>query len=700
MNQAREALLRSGLYLDRDLSWLEFNRRVLWEARDPRTPLLERLKFLAIFSMNLDEFFMKRAEWIRAANQASEVSSETIGSKPCNQEQLRAKLLPDLELQASCFQELRTELKAHRIHLLEWNELDPAQVQECREYFRSQVFPILTPLALDPTHPFPFLSNLSTSLGVRLRDPVTGEVCFARLKVPSAVSSWIPLPTKNSDQGFVFVKAHDVVGQNLAEVFVGMEVISVTPFRITRDAEVEQDEDLTDLRLQVQHQLDQRRFEPVVRLELAPNPDTWVRELLKSKFNLNESDVYELPEELDYTGLMRVASLPVPALRDTPWDPVQPLMIPDPEQDLFELIREGDVLVHHPYESFDASVERFVREAAEDPMVRAIKMTVYRVGDDTPFVKSLVRAAQSGKEVVCLVEVRARFDEARNLQWGEQLEAVGAHVVYGVMGLKTHSKVALVMRQEADGLRAYAHIGTGNYHVKTARLYTDLGLFTCDTAITDEVVQLFHALTGRSRKRDYQHLLVAPVVMRSRFLELIQNEIDHAQAGRPSRIIAKMNQLEDPDICEALWRASKAGVPISLIVRGFCCLRPQVAGQTANIEVISVIGRFLEHARVFYFANAQSDPLAGLFFLGSADWMERNLSHRVEVITPVKSLRLKERLWEILQVALTDQRQAWDMSVDSLYVQRRPADEAPPDQIEGSHKILMRLTRPRADVSG
>ena len=371
-------------------------------------------------------------------------------------------------------------------------------------------------------------------------------------------------------------------------------------------------------------------------------------------------------------------------------------MIPDPECDLFQLIREGDMLVHHPYESFDASVERFVRTAAEDPQVRAIKMTVYRVGDDTPFVNSLVRAAETGKEVVCLVEVRARFDEARNLHWGEQLERSGAHVVYGVVGLKTHSKVALVMRQEAEGLRAYVHIGTGNYHVKTARLYTDLGLFTCAPAITQEVVQLFHALTGRSLKRDYQHLLVAPVTMRAQFLKLIDNEITHAQAGRPSRITAKMNQLEDPQICEALCCASGAGVPIDLIVRGFTCLRAQVAGVTDNIRIISVIGRFLEHSRVFHFANGQTDPLDGLFFLGSADWMQRNLSHRIEVVTPVTEPALKERLWEVLQAALHDPRQAWDMMPDGSYVQRQPPQDADPALSMGSQASLMRSTLRRA----
>ena len=672
--QTRVLAGRPDILMDRDLSWLEFNRRVLAEAEDPRTPKLERLKFLAIFSMNLDEFFMKRAEWIKKQSLASEGPATSFPTLRCTQERLRAELLPVLEFQSRCFRALTLELNSHGIQLLDWQQLDAAQREECESFFSSRVFPVLTPLALDRTHPFPFLSNLSISLGVKLRDPETGELFFARLKLPSFLPSWVPLKTQHAGQIGVFVRLIDILRNNLTQVFIGMEILSVTPFRITRDAEVEQNDEVFDLRQQVQEQLQQRRFEPVVRLELGHDPDPWVRELLTEKFNLTPADVYEMPGELDFTGLMRIAGLPISELRDPSWEPVQPTMIPDPERDFFEVIREGDILVHHPYESFDASVERFVRTAADDPQVRAIKMTVYRVGDETPFVKSLVRAAQAGKEVVCLVEVRARFDEARNLQSGEELERAGAHVVYGVVGLKTHSKVALVMRQESEGLRAYVHIGTGNYHVKTARLYTDLGLFTADNALTSEVVQLFHSLTGRSRKRNYQALLVAPVNLRSRFVEMIEAESSNARAGRPSRIIAKMNQLEDPVICNALCRASEAGVPIDLIVRGFSCLKPQVKGLTENLRIISIIGRFLEHSRVFYFADGQADPLQGRFFLGSADWMERNLSHRVEVITPVGSLALRERLWEVLQTALNDHRQAWDMQSDGSYVQRRVSD--------------------------
>jgi polyphosphate kinase len=404
--------------------------------------------------------------------------------------------------------------------------------------------------------------------------------------------------------------------------------------------------------------------------------------------------VYEAPAELDFTGLFPVAGLPLPALRDKPWTSVTPAALADPDRSIFAAIRAGDVLVHHPYESFDASVARFIRTACEDPKVLAIKMTVYRIGSDTPFVDDLIRAAELGKQVACLVEVTARFDEQVNLRWARELDKVGAHVVYGVLGLKTHAKTTLVVRSEGDGIRCYAHIGTGNYHVKTARLYTDLGLLTCDPAITSDVVDLFHALTGRSRKFDTTKLLVAPINMRERFLALIEREIDHHQAGRPARIIAKMNQLEDRVMCQALVRASEAGVAIDLIIRGFCVLPPEVSGLTERVRIMSVIGRFLEHSRIYYFQNGAEDPLRGDYFIGSADWMERNLSRRVEAITPVEAPPLRQRLWQILQAMLQDHRQAWDMRPDGSYVQRVPLADGRPDGPErvGAQESFLALT--------
>jgi polyphosphate kinase len=676
---------RRGIWIDRDLSWLEFNRRVLHEAQDERTPLLERLKFLAIFSSNLDEFIMKRIELLHRDEGRRPEAAALLDA-------IRQRLLPMLGEQAEAFRTVVAALRPHGTFLLNWDELTGNQRAESREYFLSNVLALLTPLAYDPAHPFPYLSNLSISLGVTLLNGETGERCFARIKVPNLLPLWLPLKTRAEGQTDAFVRLPDVLRHNLDPVFPGMEVLGTSLFRVTRDAEVELNEDAPDLRQQVQEELKKRRFEPVVRLQLESRPDPWVRELLMSRFELGERDVYELDGDLDYTGLFPIAALPRPELSDPPWTPVEPLALPDPEADLFAAIRAGDILVHHPYESFDSSVERFISTAADDPMVRSIKMTVYRVGDETPFVRSLIRAAEAGKQVLCLVEVRARFDEARNLHWAEELERVGAHVVYGVLGLKTHTKTALVVRQEVDGLRCYAHIGTGNYHVRTAKLYTDLGLFTCDPVVTSDLVYLFHFLTGYSLKRDYQKLLVSPATMRPRFLELIAREVANFRAGRPARIVAKMNQLEDSEICEALCEASQAGLRVDLIVRGFCCLRPGVPGQTENIHIISIIGRFLEHARIFHFGNGSDDPLDGEFFIGSADWMHRNLSARVEAITPIEPRALKARLWEILDVNLQDQRQAWDMRPDGTYRQRIPAPDATWPARDGTQPTLMACT--------
>jgi polyphosphate kinase len=417
--------------------------------------------------------------------------------------------------------------------------------------------------------------------------------------------------------------------------------------------------------------------------------------LLSSKLRLNEADLYPMPAEVDYSGLWGIVALNRPELHDPPWQPVAPVALGDEEDDLFALLRKGDVLVHHPYESFDASVARFIRTAADDPKVQALKMTVYRIGSHTPFIDDLIRAAESGKQVACLVEITARFDEQQNLLWAEKLDRVGVHVIYGVMGFKTHAKVALAVRRDDDGLRCYVHVGTGNYHVKTARLYTDLGLFTCDPVLTGDVVNLFHFLTGGARGRTYHKLLVAPLTMRQRFLEMIEREIEHHRAGRPARIIAKINQLEDREMCEAIVRASRAGLPIDLIVRGFSLLAAGVPGATDNVRISSVIGRFLEHSRIYFFQNGSQDPRGGEFYIGSADWMRRNLAERVEAVTPVEAAPLRARLWEILDTMLRDHRQAWDMRPDGSYVQRKPAEGATGPESVGTQQTLMDLTRRR-----
>jgi polyphosphate kinase len=436
----------------------------------------------------------------------------------------------------------------------------------------------------------------------------------------------------------------------------------------------------------------------VVRLEFGPAADPAIVEMLRARFDLSALDMYEMQEEVDYSSLFELLGLPLPALRDHEWTPLWPSSLPEVAGALFAAIRTSDVLVHHPYESFDASVEHFISSAADDPQVVSVKMTAYRIGDDTPFVKSLIRAAESGKQVACVMEIKARFDEERNLHWAGELERAGAHVTFGVSGLKTHAKTALVVRKEAEGLRCYAHIGTGNYHVKTAKLYADFGLFTCDPRITDDVVNLFHYLTGHSDQPEFASLLVAPVTMRPRLLDLIHREIHNKKAGLAARIVAKMNQLEDPEMIEALCKASNAGVSIDLIIRGFCCLRPGAPHHSENIRIRSIIGRFLEHSRIFYFANGREEPAEGEFFIGSADWMFRNLSKRVEVVTPVWSEPLKQRLWEVLDICLRDRRQAWVLESDGKYVQLHPDAGAIGPEAAGTHQTLMDLAFARANV--
>ena len=676
------------VWIDRDLSWLEFNRRVLAEALDERTPLLERAKFLAIFTSNLDEFFMKRMA-ILHEDQAPD-RRQLIGA-------IRERVLPMLEAQAQYFlTRLVPDLAQQGIHLRRWKELTATQQEELSRYFDAQVSPALTPLVIHSSQPFPFFSNLSLSLTFCLQDPRVGDVVDARVKVPPQLPQWVEVSADVPTGQRVFVRLHEIVRENTHKLYPGMRLSCPTAFRLTRDAEVELDDDEPDqgVREQVRAQLRQRRFEPVVRLEFAARPDSRVRRMLQERFGLSDEFVYELPGELDYTHLFEIAGLDGPGLHHRPWSPATPPRLAG-DDSIFDVIRRGDLLLHHPYESFEASVERFIATAADDPHTLAIKMTVYRVGDDTPFVRSLIRAAENGKQVACVIELKARFDEARNLHWASELERAGAHVTVGDMSLKTHAKVALVVRREDGALRSYAHIGTGNYHVKTARLYTDVGLLTCDPMLTADVVTLFHHLTGRSSPPAFRRLLVAPDTMRQTFLDLIGREAEHCRAGRPARIVAQMNQLEDPEIIAALCDASRAGVPIDLIVRGFCCVRPGVDGFTESVRVRSIIGRFLEHARIFHVAAGQADPLQGAFFIGSADWMCRNLSHRVEVVAPVATRPERERLWEILSLGLADRRQAWQLNPDATYT-RLVEPDAPDGRDEvGSHHRLMELTSQR-----
>lgn len=677
----------AGEFTNREIGWLRFNQRVLHEAQDSRNPLLERFRFLAICGSNLDEFFMKRVGGLKRQVVYGITAKSSDGQTPEQQlGAIRACVAPMLKEQAQTYEDLKKKLAQENILILKWKELSPKEKENVKKYYIKNVFPVLTPLSVDPGHPFPFISNLSTSLGVTLKHPEREDKLFARIKVPKVLPAWIQVD-KTSDR---YVSLIEVIKANLQDLFPNMQVLNVMPFRITRNADSDRDDDdAEDLLESIAEELRQRRFAEVVRLEHGPDPDPWILQFLIDELELKTEDVFEHPGDLDYTDLHFFADLPKPQLKFEPYTAIVPTAFVDESTSIFNIMKQGDHLLHHPFESFTATVERLVREAAHDPKVLAIKMTLYRTGDNSPFVKALIEAAEMGKQVVCLVELKARFDEERNIYWAQELESAGVHVVYGVVGLKTHAKTILIVRQEEEGLKCYVHIGTGNYNVSTSRSYTDLGLLTAREEITDDVVEFFHYLTGRSLKNQYKHLLIAPVNMFSQMKAMIEREADHAKAGRPAHIIAKFNNMEENDIALALYGASQKGVDIDLIVRGFCCLRPKTPGLSEKLRVISILGRFLEHSRIYYFRNAAQDPIDGEFFIGSSDWMYRNLHARVEAIVPIYDRGLKEKIWEILQLCLKDNRQGWDMDSKGSYTQRKS------DQ-PGSHQKLIELTKNRA----
>ena len=692
-------------YVSRELGWLEFNRRVLSEALDPRTALLERLKFTAIFSSNLDEFFMVRVAVLKEQVKAEVSSLTPDGRSP--QEQIDAIspiLRPMVMAQHQNFETtLRPQLADHGIYLSNYGDLNEGQQLYLQRYFEEQIFPVLTPLAYDPSHPFPLMSNLSLNLVVIVKHPETNVERFARVKVPDILPRFIAFPPELRQHDgkpclWVGVTLEQAIAHNLESLFPGMMILEHYPFRITRDADLEVEEDeADDLLLAIQQELRRQSFGgSVVRLELQSSTSAPVRKMLLEKMELSESDVYEVEGLLNLKDLMALMSLPLPEQKDQPWTPlVPPRLRPLHEgdgEDIFSIIRRGDVLMHHPYESFSASVERFITEAAHDPKVLAIKMTLYRTSGDSPIVKALIAAAENGKQVAALIELKARFDEANNINWARKLEQAGVHVVYGFIELKTHTKVVLVVRRE-DGatpqemqIQRYVHIGTGNYNPKTASLYTDLGLLSCREDLGADLTDLFNYLTGFSRQRSYRKILVAPVNLRDRMASLIQREAEHCKNGRPGRIIAKMNALVDPGIIRALYAASQVGVQIDVIVRGICCLRPGVKGVSENLRVISVIGRFLEHSRIFYFGNDSQNGGQEEIYIGSADWMTRNLDRRVEAVTPVEDADLIAQLKQILDLLLNDNRQAWDMQPDGSYVQRHPRANEPE---RSAQKLLM-----------
>ncbi len=650
-------------YLNRELSWLEFNARVLHEAGDERNPLLERVKFQAIFASNLDEFFQVRIAGLRQQIEAGAVTRAPDGHTPAEQlAAARARVLELIAEQSAIFVRLRAALAAEGIEILDYAAV-PEHHAALRQRFLDEIFPVLTPLAVDPGHPFPYISTLSLSIAVGLRDPETHERVFARVKVPQI------LPRLLEVEPHRFVPIDQVIEANLQDLFTGMEVEDSHLFRVTRNADftVEEDE-ADDLLMAIEEELRRRRFGEAVRLEVERTIPAATRNLLLRGLGLEADDSYEVAGMLDLTALWRIAELDRPDLRPEPWTPVTPprLIPPDEDEpaDVFAAIRAGDILVHHPYESFAASVERFITQAADDPDVLTIKQTLYRTSGDSPIVQSLIRAAERGKQVVVLVEIKARFDEEANIIWARKLERAGAHVVYGLVGLKTHSKTALVVRREGSGLRRYVHIGTGNYNPRTARQYVDLGLLTARPEVGADVTDLFNVLTGLSRQRTFRRLLVAPHSLRSGFLELVDREVAHAAAGRPARIVLKLNAIVDTPVIKALYEASQNGVDIDLIVRGACSLRPGVPGVSERIRVRSIIGEFLEHSRIWGFENGGDRE----WYIGSADLMDRNLDRRVEAVVPVEDHEARIRIGEIIEVMLADDRRSWQLQPDAIWV--------------------------------
>lgn len=688
-------LTQAEYLLNRELSWLEFNSRVLYEAKDERNPLLERLKFTAIFSANLDEFFMVRVSGLMEQVDADVRKLTPDGRSPQQQlDEIHDRLSQTVTEQHRYFeQELRQKLTEFGVYLLNYIDLNQEQRGYLRHFFEERVFPVLTPLAVDPAHPFPRLSNLSLNLLVVVQDPDTRKERIARVKVPNTLPRFISFPPALRQHGedcvWVGVPLEQVIAHNLEFLFPGMNIQEYYVFRITRDADFPvQEDEADDLLLAIEQEISKRRLAGfVVRLEVQAAMPEHLRSGLMHELKVGEQSVYPLEGLLNLKDLMYFLSLPLPELKDPPWTPVVPPRLkrfteleishdslsPEDTEEFFALIREGDILVHHPYESFAASVQQFLVCAAYDPHVLAIKMTLYRTSGDSPIVQALIAAAENGKQVAALVELKARFDEENNINWARQLENTGVHVVYGVVGLKTHTKTMLVVRQEGDQIRRYVHIGTGNYNPKTAKIYTDLGLLSCREELGADLTDLFNYLTGYSRQQSYRQLLVAPVNMRDRMLALIQREIDHAQQGRTGRIIAKMNSLVDPIMIAKLYEASQMGVEIDLIIRGICCLRPGLPEVSDRIRVISIVGRYLEHSRIFYFDNNGDREV----YIGSADWMPRNLDRRVEAITPIADPALATQLIDLLSLMLADNRLAWDLQPDGTYIQRRPQPGEP-----------------------
>lgn len=678
---AEEAFPRSlddpSLYISRELSWLEFNDRVLEEALDERTPLLERFKFVAIYGTNLDEYFMIRVAAIKQQIEAQIFRRSEDGRAPSEHltaisERLRVSLSRQMRL---LNEDLFPALEVHGIKLWRVTDLGEEQRAHLERAFDDRVFPVLTPLAVDSGHPFPYISNLSLSLAVELEEvtPDGVELHFARVKIPQTLPRFVPVEPAPEGQRW-FVLLEDLIANHLSALFPGMEVRDSYLFRVTRDADLDlQEDEADDLLRAIESELQRRRFGEPVRLQIERGMPEYMRDFLLKALELSDVDCYEIDGMMGLEALWGIVNLEYPQLHDPPYTPAIPKRLIG-VTDLFATIREGDVLLHHPYESFDPVVQ-FLRQAAQDEHVLAIKATLYRTsGKNSPIVSALLEAAENEKQVAVLIELKARFDEENNIEWARRLERAGVHVVYGFAGVKTHAKAILVVRQEEDGIRRYIHFGTGNYNEKSARLYTDLSLFTCRPELGADVSQLFNALTGFSKITDYEDLLVAPVNLRRELTALIERETEHARAGRPSGIRVKLNAITDGDMTRALYRASQAGVPVDLQVRGMCVARPGVPGVSDRIRVRSIVGRFLEHSRIYVFENGGDREV----YMGSADWMGRNLDRRVEIVVPVLDPLLAETIYgQILAVLFADNVKARELQSDGSYRRLRPSGEMP-----------------------
>ena len=658
----------SGRLLNRELSWLDFNRRVLGLSHEPGIPLLERLKFVAISSSNLDEFFQVRISALKDQVAAGVAVNSLDGLSPTQQ---LAAIGPNVEEFVSeqekvLLDVLVPELAERGLLLVGWNDLGADDREYLADVFEQRIFPVLTPLAVDPAHPFPYISNLALSLAAMVSDPDTGDRRFVRVKVPTVFPRLVGLP-----DGVRFVPVEQLIAAQLHSLFVGMVVEEHAVFRVTRNVDLTlEDEEADDLLAAVEMELRRRRFGRAVRLEVQSGISEEMLELLVRELDLGPRDVTAHRAPLDLTCLWQLHTLDRPDLKDKPWPPVTAGRIAAAEESdrsIFSVIRERPLMVHHPYESFASSSESFIAQAADDPRVQSIKMTLYRAGGDSPIARSLMRAAERGVQVAVLVELKARFDEATNVTWAKALERAGVHVVYGFLGLKTHAKCVLVVRADEDGLRRYCHIGTGNYNSRTARLYEDVGILTCDPAVGDDVAQLFNHLTGYSRAHDYDSLLVAPRDMRGQLIDLVENE---ATLGSEGRITAKLNSLGDPELIEALYEASRAGVIIDLAVRGICCLRAGVPGLSDNIRVRSILGRYLEHSRIVRFAHG--DNGGPLFLIGSADWMARNLDRRIEVLVPITHPKHQAWLDRVFELDFADDIVRWEVDTEGCWLRRGP----------------------------